>query len=453
MLKNKNKEVEWMRLDNLTFKGGIHIPDHKELTKDKAIEKAKEPKMVFISLHQHVGTPCEALVKVGDEVKVGQKIGESKAFLSAPVHSSVSGVVKSITTMYTPAGIKSKCIVIESNGQNELFESVEPKGDLDKLTSEEILDIIKEAGIVGLGGAAYPCHAKIAKSDGKKVEEVILNGAECEPYLTCDHRLMLEGSYKIVYGLRTLMKYMEADKGYIGVENNKMDAIKALNEAIPEGSNIKLANLKTKFPQGDSYRMVYSITGKTVPQGGRCKDVGIMVNNVATAYAIAEAILEGKPLYERVVTVTGNGIKEPKNLLVKIGTSIGDLIEQCGGFNGKPGKVIAGGPMTGMAQFTLDTPITKCTSGIIVFTEEEAKPQPISDCIKCGKCLEVCSVGLQPLYISAYSLKNNLEVAERYNATACIECGACSYVCPANRPLTESIKHAKHEIKARRKKS
>ncbi|MBC8588854.1 electron transport complex subunit RsxC [Paratissierella segnis] len=442
-----------MRLDNLTFKGGIHIPDHKELTKDKAIERANDPKMVFIPLHQNVGAPCESLVKVGDQVKVGQKIGDSKAFVSAPVHSSVSGVVKSITTMYIPTGKKSECIVIESDGQNELFESVKPKGDLDSLTSEEIFDIIREAGIVGLGGAAFPCHAKIVKSDEKKVDEVILNGAECEPYLTCDHRLMLEGSEKIIYGLKVLMKYTESKNGFIGIENNKMDAINAFSKVIPEGSNIKLANLKTKFPQGDSYRMVYAITGKTVPQGGRCKDVGVVVNNVATAYAIAEAILEGKPLYERVVTVTGSGIKEPKNLLVKVGTTIGDLIEQCGGFNGKPGKIIAGGPMTGTAQFTLDTPVTKCTSGIIVLTDEESKPQPISECIRCGKCLEVCSVGLQPLFISAYSLKNNFDEAEKYNATACIECGACSYVCPAKRPLTESIKHAKHEIKSRRKKS
>ena len=442
-----------MRLENLTFKGGIHIPDYKELTKDKAIERANEPKVVYIPLHQHVGTPCEALVKVGDQVKVGQKIGESKAFVSAPVHSSVSGIVKGITTMYTPVGIKSKCIVIESDGQNEKHESVKPRNDLDKLSAEEIFDIIKEAGIVGLGGAAYPCHAKIAVADDKKVDDLIINGAECEPYLTCDYRLMLEESDKIIFGLKALMKYLGSQNGYIGVENNKMDAVKVLEEAIKEESNIKVATLKTKFPQGDSYRMVYSITGKKVPQGGHCNDVGVMVNNVATAYAIAEAIIDGKPLYERVVTVTGKGIKEPKNLLVKIGTTIGDLIEQCGGFNGKPAKIVAGGPMTGTAQFSLDTPIAKCTSGIIVFTEDQVKPAPISDCIKCGKCLQVCSVGLQPLFISAYSLKGNYDVAERYNATACIECGACSYICPAKRPLTESIKHAKSEIKARRKKS
>lgn len=442
-----------MRLDNLTFKGGIHIPDYKELTKNKAIERANEPKIVYIPLHQHVGTPCESLVKVGDQVKIGQKIGDSKAFVSAPIHASISGVVKAITNMYTPMGVQSKCIVIESDGLNEYYEPMNTKNNLDELTQEEIFEIIREAGIVGLGGAAYPCHAKIVASDDKKVENVILNGAECEPFLTCDHRIMLEGSDKIISGLKALMKYLDSQNGYIGIEDNKMDAITKMKDLLGEDSNIKVATLKTKFPQGDSYRLVDSITGKKVPQGGRCKDVGSMVSNVGTAYAIAEAIEEGKPLYERVVTITGNGIKDPKNLWVKIGTTIGDLIEQCGGFNGTPGKIVAGGPMTGMAQFTLDTPITKCTTGIIVFTEEESKPEEVTDCIKCGKCLEVCSVKLQPLFISAYTLKDRFDIAERYGALACIECGACSYICPAKRPLTESIKHAKREIKANRKKS
>ena len=444
-----------MRLDNLTFKGGFHAPDNKELTSGKAIEKANEPKIVYISLQQHVGAPCEALVKVGDKVKVGQKIGDSKAKVSAPVHSSVSGVVKSIKRLYTTTGIKSDCIEIESDGLNEMHESIGNKLSLDKLSKEQIIERIREAGIVGLGGAGFPMHTKLITSDDNSVDTVILNGSECEPYLTCDHRIMLEEPEKVVTGLEIILKYLglEDKNGYIAVEDNKKDAIEVL-KALDKGNvKVQVATCKTKFPQGDSYRIVDSVTGRKVPQGGRCKDAGSLVSNVYTAFATAEAVLENKPLYERVVTVTGRGVKEPKNLLVKIGTTIGEVIEQCGGFNGKPGKILSGGPMTGIAQFSLDTPIVKTTSGIVVLTEEEAKVEKVLPCIKCGKCVEICPVHIEPLYISAYALKDNMEAAEKFNALACISCGSCSYVCPSKRPLTESIDHAKNEIKARRKKS
>lgn len=442
-----------MKLDNLTFKGGVHVPDYKELTKDKAIEKAKSPEIVYIPLHQHVGSPCEAIVNVGDTVKVGQKIGDSKAFLSAAVHSSVSGVVKSITAMYTPDGMKTNCVVIESDGLDELHESVQGKGNLDKISKEEIINLIKDAGIVGLGGAAYPLHAKLVTADDSKIDAAILNGAECEPYLTVDHRVMLEKPELVVKGLKIIMRCLDLDSGYIGVEDNKMDAIEALKSIISEEDNIKVATLKTKFPQGDSYRMVDAILDRIVPSGGRCKDVGSIVSNVSTALAVAELFKNGKPLYERTITVTGNGIKEPKNLLVKIGTPLRDIIEQCGGFNGNPGKIIVGGPMTGLAQFTLDAPIIKSTTGIIVLTEAEAAHKKTVPCIKCGRCLEVCPARLQPLLISAYSLKDRFEEAESYSALECIECGACSYICPSRRPLTESIRHAKREITLKRKKS
>lgn len=441
-----------MRLDNLTFKGGVHAPDNKGFTNTMVIERANDPKIVYIPLHQHVGTPCEAIVKAGDTVKVGQKIGDSKAKGAVPVHASVSGSVKSITNMYTPSGAKSNCVVIESDGLNELHESIGIKSNIEKMSKAEIIDKIREAGIVGLGGAAFPLHTKLITADDSTVDIAILNGAECEPYLTCDHRIMLEHPEKVVFGLEVIMKYLNIENGYIGIENNKKDAIEILRNAT-QGKNIKIATLKTKFPQGDSYRMVDSITGRIVPKGGRCKDAGTIVSNVSTAYATAEAILENKPLYERVITVTGKGIKEPKNLLVKIGTTIGDIIEQCGGFNGKPGKILVGGPMTGNAQFTLDTPIVKATSGIIVLTEEEVKPEKVLPCIKCGKCLEACPVKLQPLFISAYALLDDIDSAEKFDALACISCGACSYICPSKRPLTESIKHIKDEIKANKKKS
>lgn len=441
-----------MRLDNLTFKGGVHAPDNKGLTNGKAIEVARAPQTVYISLQQHVGVPCESIVKVGDLVKVGQKIGDSKAKLSVPVHSSVSGVIKDITKMYTPTGLKCECIVIESDGLNEMHESIGKKSDFTKLSKDELNVRIREAGIVGLGGAGFPMHTKLEIADDKSIDTIILNGAECEPYLTCDHRIMLEQPDKVIYGLEIIMKYLSVENGYIAVENNKMDAVEILRSAAKD-KNVKVATLKTKFPQGDSYRIVDAVTGRKVPKGGRCKDAGSLVSNVGTAYATAEAILNNKPLYERVITVTGNGVKEPKNLLVKIGTTIGDLIEQCGGFNGKPGKIIAGGPMTGMAQFSLDTPVIKTTCGILVLTEEESKAEKVLACIKCGACVNVCPTYLQPLFISAYALKDNFDMADKYDALACISCGSCTFVCPSKRPLTESIVHARNEIKAKRKKS
>lgn len=442
-----------MGLKTLTFTGGVHMKDRKELTKDKAIEKAREPEMVYIPLHQHVGAPCKALVKAGDNVKVGQKIGDSEVSLTAPVHSSISGVVKGIEMRYTPDGYKVECVAIESDGLNEMDESVKPKGSLDKLSKEELIEILREAGIVGMGGASFPTHSKFTTSESGEIDSIILNGAECEPYLTSDHRLMVEKPELIVSGLEIMMKYFESANGYIGIEDNKKDAIDILSKAIANMDRVEVVPLKTKFPQGDSYRMVNAICSRIVPQGGRCKDAHTIVNNVGTVAAVAEAVLHGKPLYERVVTVTGNGIKEPKNLLVKIGTTLEDVLEQCGGFNGTPGKIIAGGPMTGFTQFTLDTPITKGTTGIIVMTAEESAPAEISPCIKCGKCVEVCPVNLEPFTISAYALKDRFEDTEKLSALSCIECGSCSYICPAKRPLTESIVHAKREITAKRKKS
>lgn len=443
-----------MKLENLTFKGGVHVPHHKELTEGMPIERAQEPKMVYIPLHQHVGAPCEPLVNVGDIVKVGQKIGQSNAFVSAPVHSSVSGVVKDIASMPTPTGQVVKCVVIESDGKDELDESVKPKGSLEELSPKEIIEIIKEAGITGMGGAGFPAHVKLSPPSDKKIDTIIINGAECEPYLTADHRVMLEYTEKIVFGLKAIMKAVGVDRGIIGVEKNKQDAILALREAVKNESNIQVVTLKVKYPQGDEKRLINAILGRVVPSGGLPMDVGTIVCNASSTKAVADAILEGKPLYERVLTVTGKGIKEPKNLIVKIGTPFKDLIEQCGGFTeNAPGKVISGGPMMGITQYSIDVPVIKGSNGILVLTKDEVKPQLVQPCIKCGKCVDVCPVHLQPLYLSKYALKNNLEKAEEYHALDCVECGSCSYVCPAKRPLVESIRLAKREIIANKKKS
>ncbi|MGB4350869.1 MAG: electron transport complex subunit RsxC [Tissierellaceae bacterium] len=442
-----------MRLDNLTFKGGVLVKDRKDFTRDKAIEKAAEPSIVRIPLQQHVGAPCKALVKKGDKVKVGQKIGDSEATLSVPVHSSVSGEVIGIEKLYNPEGLRVDCIVIESDGLNEMHESVEPKGNLEDLTGEEILAIVREAGIAGMGGAGFPLHIKLSTSLEAEVDTIIINGSECEPYLNSDDRYMQECPEKVIYGTQVIMKYLGVDESYIAVEDNKPNAISSLKEALKDNDKIKVASLKTKFPQGESYRLVDAVTGRKVPQGGRTKDVKTFVTNVLTAAAVRDAIVEGKPLYERVVTVTGNGVKEPKNLLIKVGTSVADIIEQCGGFNGTPGKIIAGGPMTGNTLFTLDTPVTKEVTGIVVLTEEEAAPVKTTPCIKCGKCVEACPVYLMPNVIQALSLKDRYDDAEEYNALSCVKCGTCSYICPAKRPLTEAITHAKREIRAKRKNS
>ncbi len=436
----------------LSFRGGIHPPHFKDATEKLPIEKAQEPKQVVIPLQQHIGAPCEALVKVGDSVKVGQKIGESKAFVSAPVHSSVSGTVKDIKTMTIATG-EAQCIIIESDGLNEVHENVLPKGSLENLTSKDIMDIIREAGIVGMGGATFPTHVKLSPPPEKKVDTIILNGAECEPYLTSDHRLMLEKADDIIFGLKAMMKAVHVTNAYIGIEDNKPDAIQKMKEAAKNEKDIKILALKTKYPQGAEKQLIYACTKREVPSGGLPMDAGVIVNNVGTAAAIGNAIKTGMPLIERITTVTGKGLKQPKNLLVKIGTPFKEIIEQCGGYNGKPGKLIMGGPMMGLAQYTDEIPVMKGTSGILVLSEEEAKlPEP-QNCIKCGKCVEVCPISLQPLYISAFSLKNMHETAEKYNALDCIECGSCSFICPAKRPLLQSIRVSKREILAKKRKT
>ena len=443
-----------MNLKNLTFKGGVNVPHYKELSEKAPLERAVEPEVVTIPLHQHTGAPCEPLVKPGDEVKVGQKIGQSDAFVSAPVHSSVSGKVKSITPMAIPTGLTVNCVVIESDGENQVHESVKPRGNLEELSSKEIIDIIKEAGITGMGGAGFPTYVKLSPPSDKKIDTIIINGAECEPYLTADHKLMLNEAEKIVFGVKAIMKAVNVENAIIAIENNKPDAIKLLEKASENEANIKVASLKVKYPQGDEKRLISATLGRAVPSGGLPMDVGAIVCNVSTTKAIADVVLEGKPLYERIVTVTGNGIKEPKNLIAKIGTPFKDLIAQCGGFNeGSPGKIVMGGPMMGISQFTIDVPVIKGSGGILVLTEEEAKPVPMGPCIKCGKCVEVCPVNLQPLYLSSYSLKDKFDKAEELHALDCVECGGCSYICPAKRPLVESIRVAKREIISKRKRS
>jgi len=436
----------------LTFKGGIHPPHAKKSTENLAIENALDPQVVVIPLRQHIGAPCESLVNKGDYVKVGQRIGEPGSFVSAPVHSSVSGTVKEVVSKEILGG-PAVCVVIESDGLHAVHESVQPKGSLDSLSGKDILAIIKDAGIVGMGGAGFPTHVKLSPPPEKKIELVILNGAECEPYLTADHRLMLEDPEKVIFGLKAIMKVLGVEKGYIGIEDNKPDAIAVMRGALQPGAAVEVVGLHTKYPQGAEKQLIKAVSSREVPSGGLPMDAGAVVNNVATAAAIADAIQTGMPLVDRICTVTGKGIAEPKNLRIKVGTNIKEIIDQCGGYKDTVGKLIMGGPMMGIATHSDDVPATKTTSGILVLSPEEAKTPEPENCMRCGRCVEICPAYLQPLTISAYALKDQFDQAAKYNAMDCIECGSCSFICPSRRPLLQSIRLAKREILAARRKS
>ena len=435
-----------------TFKGGVHPPTSKALTQDVPIEDAVEPKIVVIPLSQHIGAPCDPLVAVGDTVKVGQKIGESKAFMSVPVHSSVSGTVKKIEQHYIPNGSKVNCVVIESDEKFEVHESVRPKGTVEELSKEEILAIIKEGGMAGMGGAAFPTHVKLTPPKDKPIDILLVNGAECEPYLTADHRIMLEKPELVLLGTKAIMKALGVNKSYIGIEKNKPDAIEMMQKTVEGQEGIEVAALEVKYPQGDEKRIINAITGRIVPSGGLPMEVGCVVENVGTVATIGSIIKTGMPLIQRVVTVSGSAVQNPKNLYVRIGTTFKDVIEQCGGYKEEPGKLINGGPMMGIAQFSDEVPVVKGTSGILALNKNEADlPEP-SNCILCGRCVDACPVQLMPYKISRYAIQKNFDDADEYHAVDCIECGACSFVCPAKRPLKETISVAKKEILARRKK-
>ncbi|MTI58724.1 MAG: electron transport complex subunit RsxC [Firmicutes bacterium] len=436
----------------LTFKQGIHPEYNKQLSKDKPFKKAKRPEIVTIPLQQHIGAPCKPLVKKGDHVDLGQKIGDSDSFVSAPVHASVSGEIKEIKKVMTPVGKKADAIVIEADEEDLLAEGIKPRGELAELGPADIKDIVREAGIVGMGGAMFPTHVKLAVPDGKEVEYIILNGAECEPYLTVDHRMMIERPGDIVFGLKALMKATGAKNGIIGIEENKPEAIEVMQQAVLSEEGLEVKVLATKYPQGGEKMLIKAILDREVPVGGLPLDVGVVVNNISTAVAVRDAIKEGMPLVERSVTVTGRGIKEPINLIYRIGTLVSELIAEAGGFVGKPGKVILGGPMTGFAQTVIDLPAVKGTSGVLVLPEDEVADFEPAPCIKCARCVDVCPQFLMPVNLANYTEHEMFEELEKYQILNCIECGSCSFICPAKRPLMQYIKMGKAEVIARKRK-
>jgi len=435
-----------------SFSGGVHPASHKgndkALTSPKPVIKLKPPELVIIPLLQHLGSPCKPLVKPGDPVTIGQKIGEATSFVSAHVHASISGTVKAVKNHPHLSGVDVLSVFIENDYKDTMFPGLS-KPDVASLTQKEIVECIKEAGIVGMGGATFPAHVKYSPPPDKPIDTVILNAAECEPYLTTDHRLMLEHTEDVVKGLELIARAVGAKDIYIAIEDNKPDAVKAFQEAVPPG--IKVSVMKTKYPQGAEKQVITSVTGRQVPSCGLPFEVGIVVANAATAYAVYQAVYLGLPSYERVVTVTGC-VKEPANFLCPIGTPFSILFEAAGGFTEQPAKVISGGPMMGIAVNSLDLTVVKGTSGLLALTARQADKQKESNCIRCGKCVDVCPIGLKPLYINAYAMKNDFENADKLHAADCIECGCCSYVCPAKRYLLPSIRLAKAEILKLRKK-
>lgn len=427
------------------FFGGLDVPHYKSFSEDKAIREASLPEELIIPLLQHTGAPNEPLVKVGDNVKAGQKIGASESFVSAPVHASLSGKVTAIEPRPIITGQMVNSIVIAVDKEQDKLELAD--NDLDKVTKEDIVKAVKEAGIVGMGGAAFPTAVKLSPPPDKAIDSLIINGCECEPYLTCDHRIMLEKPAELLKGVQLLMKALGVEKAYICIEDNKDDAIEAVRQENDD-QRIVLLRMPTKYPQGSEKHLVKAALDREIPSGGLPFDVGTLIQNVGTCVAIYEAVRYGKPLIERVVAVTGQNIKDPQNLMVKIGTPISHLIEECGGIVEEPAKVVAGGPMTGRALDNLDVPVVKGVTGIVVLPPEMAlEDMDYADCVRCCKCVAHCPMMLYPNQISVYCEANMVEEAKDWNTLDCIECGICSYVCPSKRPITMLVQRAKPLIR------
>lgn len=424
------------------YYGGVHPSERKEFTEHLPLKKFPDPEVVVIPLSMHAGAPAEPVVQVGDTVKVGQKIGEAAAFISSPVHSSVSGTVTAIETRRHATRGECLSVVIQSDGKNTLHESVQPHKALEDLTPDEIVDIVREAGIVGMGGAGFPTAVKLKPA--KPVDTVLLNGCECEPLLTADHRVLLEYADDVIYGLKAMIKTVGAEKGIIVIEDNKQDAIELMEDKTADCENIEVVAAKTKYPQGAEKMLIKRVLKRQVPSGGLPADVGCVVANVSTTKAISDAIQKGMPLIERVVTMTGERLKNPGNYIVKIGTSTKELIDYCGGITGDDVTIKAGGPMMGFDLSDPDVPIMKGSNGIIAVDTDHTAEQP---CIKCGRCVDVCPMELSPLYFSKYADEENWQGMKEKNVMDCIECRSCEYICSSKIPLVTKIKAGKNAVR------
>ena len=425
-------------------KGGIHPPENK-LTSSKPIKRLPAPKVVYVPISQHIGIPAEIVVDRKDKVEIGQVIAKSGGFVSSNIHAPVAGTVTKLDMIIDTRAYKQQCIVIRTDQKDETnFQDADlPLIQEISLEPEEILRRISDFGIVGLGGATFPSHVKLNIKKDKKLDCLIINGVECEPYLTADHRLMLEKTDEIVVGIRILMRALHVTRAIIGIENNKRDAIDRFRERTPRDSGIQIAALQVKYPQGGEKQLIRALLGREVPKNGLPLDVGVVVHNVGTVFAIYQAVQHDRPLMERVVTVTGKKLENPSNFWVKIGTPISDLIEAVGGIPEDTRKIVSGGPMMGKALKSTDVPVTKGTSGILVISEDEASRGTPKNCIRCGECVDVCPMGLEPHLLMNLSEKGMYEKAAQEDIMTCIECGSCSYVCPSHRPLLDYIRFGK----------
>ncbi|MGD9993874.1 MAG: electron transport complex subunit RsxC [Salinivirgaceae bacterium] len=431
-----------------TFKkGGVH-PAENKFSAHAPIVTAELPKVAIIPLGQHIGAPASPLVQKGDEVKVGQLIAQSSGFVSANIHASVSGKVLKVDSAMDASGFSRQAVHITVDG-DEWLDTIDRSPEIVKeikATPEEIIKKVQEAGIVGLGGATFPSHIKLSVPPGKKAEVLLINGVECEPYLTADHRLMIEKGEEVLIGTKLLMMALGVTKAYVGIENNKPDAISHLKEIAAAYEGIEIVPLKVKYPQGGEKQLIKAVINREVPSGALPIDVGAVVHNVGTAFAVYEAVQKNKPLFERVVTVTGKSVKNPSNFLVRIGTPTSQLIEAAGGVPEDTGKVVSGGPMMGKALKSLDAPIAKGSSGVLLFQEAESGRRQVEPCIRCGKCVSVCPMGLEPFLLMTYSEKQMWEESEQERTMDCIECGSCMYTCPADRPLLDYIRLGKAKV-------
>jgi electron transport complex protein RnfC len=438
-------------LKRKTFKGGAHPYDGKKMSRDCPIEILNPGDTLVYPLSQHIGAMAKPLVKAGDRVLVGQKIAEKGGFISANIHSSVSGTVKAIEKRLVATGGMVDSIIVENDG---MYEEAAPifSGNPDELSKDEIIKIIEEAGIVGMGGAGFPTNVKLSPKNADIIDSIIVNGAECEPYLTSDYRRMVEQTDKLVKGLKIVLKIFPDAKGYFGIEDNKPEAIEALLKATENEDRIEVVPLKTKYPQGGERSMIYAVTGRKINSKMLPADVGCIVHNVDTIYAIYNAVYNGKPLIERIVTITGDAVRTPKNFQVRIGTSFRELIDAAGGFTTEPEKIISGGPMMGFSFFNIDVPVVKGSSSLLAFIKDDVSHEEPSACIRCGRCAAACPEHLLPMKLAALAGQNEPEEFKKLGGMECVECGCCSYVCPAKRQVTQSVRSMKKLIIASARK-
>ena len=440
-----------MNMGVTTFKGGVHPYDGKELAMDKAIVDLRPEGLMVYPLSQHIGAPAKPLVQKGDRVLLGQKIAEANGFISAPVISSVSGTVKSIEKRLTVGGAMVESIVVDNDQQYESIPGFGEKRDYKAMSREEIVNIVKDAGIVGLGGAGFPTFVKLSPKDIDKIDLFLVNGAECEPYLTSDYRDMMEMPEKLIGGLQVVLSIFPNAKGKICIEDNKPEAIKLLTEKTKGMDNIEVVALRTRYPQGGERQLIYAASGRKINSSMLPADAGVVVDNVDTLVAIYEAVCESKPLIRKILTVTGDAVLSPGNFRVPLGTDYQQVIAAAGGFSEEPEKIISGGPMMGMPLFKLDIPVTKNSSSILAFKKDQVAEEATTPCINCGRCVTACPENLMPTLMMVASLQKNTERFEKLYGMECIECGCCSYVCPARRPLTQGFKQMKRKVNAEKR--